>query len=178
MPIFVLSLVTPDLCQSSPQSSRPMRPNRRDICKPNNKTIPLQKKRTYTSRVQTEAAVSSESRSRNSRARQAMMYRNDSISQLAKVFGHFYVERFLKDQIDDLNSRDKCWHQTGTKGLETLLRANISQSPNLGINISQGLFNVSTSGNNFTIDLTNHVFAVNGLTELTYNTLSVVHSMR
>ncbi|KAH6888180.1 hypothetical protein B0T10DRAFT_549433 [Thelonectria olida] len=104
-----------------------------------------------------------------------MVYRNDSISQVAQTFGHLYIARFLKDQMDDLNSRDTCWYYSGVKGLETLLRANVSRPSTLGVNISQGLFNISSSGNNFTIDLTNHTFEVNGLTESTYTTLSGVH---
>ncbi|KAH7139624.1 hypothetical protein B0J13DRAFT_596707 [Dactylonectria estremocensis] len=103
------------------------------------------------------------------------MYRNDSISSAAQAVAHLYTTQFLKDQIDDLSSRDTCWHQSGVKGLVTLLLANVSQSPTLGVNVSQGLFRLSSSGNNFSIDLATYAFEVNGLTESTYHVLSGVH---
>ncbi|KAM5341352.1 hypothetical protein ACJ41O_014383 [Fusarium nematophilum] len=104
---------------------------------------------------------------------------NDSTSAAAQiisdVFETAYIAQFLKDQIHDLDSRETCWHQPGVKGLLTLLHANISQSPALGINISQGVYNISSYGNEYSIDLGNRTFEVNGLTESTYVALSYVH---
>lgn len=106
------------------------------------------------------------------------MYQNNSISQAMQAVqasGDLFIAQFLKDQIDHLSSRDTCWYESGIKGLVTLLRANVSQSPALGVNISHGLFNISAKGNNFSIDLASHTFEINALTESTYNTLTAVH---
>lgn len=94
---------------------------------------------------------------------------------LSDAFRTAYTTQFLRDQIHALNSRDTCWHPSGVHGLLTLLYANVSQDA-LDVNISQGIFNLSSSGNYYSIDLGERAFEVNGLTESTYITLTCVHS--
>ncbi|KAH7143457.1 hypothetical protein EDB81DRAFT_689970 [Dactylonectria macrodidyma] len=93
---------------------------------------------------------------------------------LSDAFGAVYTTQFLKDQIQALNSRDTCWHPSGVHGLLTLLYANVSQDA-VGVNISRGVFNLSSSGNYYSIDLGERTFKVNGLKESTYTILTCFH---
>lgn len=58
--------------------------------------------------------------------------------------------------------------------LDDRVACKVLESSALGVNISQGLFSLPSSGNHFSIDLTTHTFEVNGLTESTYDTISCV----
>ncbi|KAL7933074.1 hypothetical protein V8C35DRAFT_304862 [Trichoderma chlorosporum] len=87
----------------------------------------------------------------------------------------FYITTFLQHQLDKLSSEQQCWLQPGVTGLRVLLQGNISQPPASIRNFDLGTRNMSSYGNNFSIDFTRDEFSVNGVSESTFITLGLVH---
>ncbi|KAH7240416.1 hypothetical protein B0J15DRAFT_515949 [Fusarium solani] len=94
---------------------------------------------------------------------------------MGDVLSRDYVEGFLKHEIDALHHRETCWHQAGTKGLYEMLQANISESPEWNPTIESGLYNVSSFGNDYSIELLTRHFIVNGIHKSTYMWLTFAH---
>ncbi|KAL7905179.1 hypothetical protein GGI35DRAFT_483677 [Trichoderma velutinum] len=90
-----------------------------------------------------------------------------------KSHDEFYITSFLQDQLDTLSSEQQCWLQPGVTGLRILLQGNISQPPASMRNFALGTRNISSSGNNFSIDFETDEFLVNGVSESTFITLVV-----
>ncbi|KAI6766013.1 hypothetical protein HG530_007083 [Fusarium avenaceum] len=92
-----------------------------------------------------------------------------------------YVTQFLKHEINKLDSRENCWHQSGVGGLISLLRANVSNSQSWDSSWNttmamQGSYSLNSSGNLFDINLQTKDFNVNGVDRDTFITWSYVHA--
>ncbi|UPK94740.1 hypothetical protein LCI18_005675 [Fusarium solani-melongenae] len=94
---------------------------------------------------------------------------------MGDVLRRDYVEGFLKHEIDALHHRETCWDQAGTKGLYEMLWANISESRGWNPTIESGLYNVSSFGNDYSIELLTRHFIVNGIHKSTYMWLTLAH---
>ncbi|KAF9880565.1 hypothetical protein CkaCkLH20_01607 [Colletotrichum karsti] len=93
-----------------------------------------------------------------------------------QAWDELYITDFLQEQLDDLSTGDHCWIIKGVKGLRELLQRNISANPLNNVTIPTCVpLNITSSGNSFSIDFSEHTYHVNGLAEDTFVLLTYVH---
>lgn len=95
---------------------------------------------------------------------------------LLSAWDEIYITDFLQEQLDDLSTSDHCWITKGVKGLKDKLQRNTTANPLNNITIPTCVrFNVTSSGNTFSIDFSENSYEVNGMTEDNFVLLTYIH---
>ncbi|KAL3299981.1 bzip transcription factor [Colletotrichum asianum] len=92
------------------------------------------------------------------------------------AWDELYITDFLQEQLGYLSTSDHCWIIKGVRGLQELLRRNITANPLNNVTIPTCVsLNITSKGNSFSIDFSTNSYEVNGVAEDTFVLLTYVH---
>ncbi|PSN67381.1 hypothetical protein BS50DRAFT_574084 [Corynespora cassiicola Philippines] len=98
-----------------------------------------------------------------------------SVGCFQSASDEFYIKDFLQEHLDDLSKDTHCWSHPGFDGLKDLLTRNITANPLANITLPTCPVFIKSGGHNFTVDLREDTYNINGVSEYVLIPLTFIH---